>query len=487
MKNNEYTDLMKRIKCTDEFTKSMQEKLSSEPLGIENYEESVSGTDIAPRRSWIRYAAMAAAFVLVCGSIGGAAFALRQHDKNQPSHGVTASTGTAAVTELTEVSDTTEVTTGVTTEVTTGATSAQIMEAVPSSTILALLPETDENMRVRYKAGPTIVPQGKLLYSTSIRNCNVNEYDDFRNELASIEWTTCSEEEVMQKVTFEKNNLTISTGSYGIFNSDFYACDIYAQGFINKNGTYYKLLNEEDTTLFSSIVTKHFIYDEGAKLADKLSNSLPINLTADYTFYTPYEESHGKIVFGDNYTMYMTGEGSMNGGEKSIEMIMKPNGGNYDPWQGAPTALRVSDSAGNHESSLVYRYSNGILEYQPSFHYVYLLKDIERDIAGDLRGAYKDLEFTSYDNEDGTTTYYIKRAELLYENDDSSKEGSITELTVVTDKNDHLISYERKLNGSLTCSFKLENYKFDTEDFTMDNYSGLYDEIAKEAETDMNR
>ncbi len=464
MEHNEYNDLMKRIKCTDEFRSEMQKKLSSEPIAMESYEDSVSGTDIAPKRSWTRYAAMAAAFVLVCGSVGGAAYAFRQHDKNQPSHGISASTGPAAVTELTEVSDTTEVT--------TGATSATIMEAVPSSTILALFPDAHEFSKVQFRSGPTMVPQGKLLYGKKIRKYDVVDYDGLKNKIASIEWTECSEDEVMEKETFNDNELVISSGSYNIL-----TLNIYADGYLNKGGKYYKPLNEADFSNVSNILTEHFVLDEGSALADMISSGLPKNLDADYTFSTPYETSSGKIVYdGEKNTMYMTGEGSMNNGEKSVEMIMKPDGGNYDTWKGAPTALKVYDTAGNHESSLVYSYSNGILEYQPSFHYVYLLKDIERDIVEGENNR-EVVDFTQSE-ENGNKVYSFRTLSML------ETDGKYT---ITLDQNDHLISCEIYSNGSFAMSFKLENYKFDTEDFTMDDYSGLYDEIAKEAETDMNR
>ena len=146
MEHNEYNDLMKRIKCTDEFRSKMQKKLSSEPIAMESYEDSVSGTDIAPKRSWTRYAAMAAAFVLVCGAVGGAAYGLRQHDKNQPSKVIGAATG---------ASDTIATTAETTTENTTETTNANV-PAVSPEEIRALFPEVDENTIVYYIEGPTM-------------------------------------------------------------------------------------------------------------------------------------------------------------------------------------------------------------------------------------------------------------------------------------------------------------------------------------------
>ena len=75
MKPNEYDDLLSKIKCSDEFRGRMKEKLRSPAKELNEYEDSVSGTDvITARHSWGRIAARAAAFVLVCGAVGGGAY-----------------------------------------------------------------------------------------------------------------------------------------------------------------------------------------------------------------------------------------------------------------------------------------------------------------------------------------------------------------------------------------------------------------------------
>ena len=77
MRPNEYNELLKKIRCSDDFRKSMQEKLSSPSIEVTEYEDSVSGTEvITAKHSWGRFAAMAAAFVLVCGAVGGGAYHL---------------------------------------------------------------------------------------------------------------------------------------------------------------------------------------------------------------------------------------------------------------------------------------------------------------------------------------------------------------------------------------------------------------------------
>lgn len=81
MRPNEYDELIKKIKCSDDFRRRMQEKLSSEPADTAEYEDVVSGTEvITAKHRWGKFAAMAAAFVLVCGAVGGGVY----HFANMP-------------------------------------------------------------------------------------------------------------------------------------------------------------------------------------------------------------------------------------------------------------------------------------------------------------------------------------------------------------------------------------------------------------------
>lgn len=87
MRPNDYNDLLKKIKCTDDFRSRMQEKLSSPSIEVTEYEDSVSGTDvITAKHRFGRAAALAAAFVLVCGAVGGGAYYLaRINNKTEES------------------------------------------------------------------------------------------------------------------------------------------------------------------------------------------------------------------------------------------------------------------------------------------------------------------------------------------------------------------------------------------------------------------
>ena len=81
MRQNEYNEFLSKIRCSDDFRKSMQEKLSAEPADTAEYEDSVSGTEvITAKHRWGRFAAMAAAFVLICGAVGGGVY----HFANMP-------------------------------------------------------------------------------------------------------------------------------------------------------------------------------------------------------------------------------------------------------------------------------------------------------------------------------------------------------------------------------------------------------------------
>ena len=76
MRPNEYDDLLKKIRCSDDFRSRMQEKLSAEPSGEPEYEEIISDRVevITPKRRWSRIAAAAAAFVIIGGAAGGTAY-----------------------------------------------------------------------------------------------------------------------------------------------------------------------------------------------------------------------------------------------------------------------------------------------------------------------------------------------------------------------------------------------------------------------------
>ena len=76
MRPNEYDDLLKKIRCSDDFRSRMQEKLSAEPSVEPEFEEIISDRVevITSKRRWGRIAAAAAAFVIIGGAAGGTAY-----------------------------------------------------------------------------------------------------------------------------------------------------------------------------------------------------------------------------------------------------------------------------------------------------------------------------------------------------------------------------------------------------------------------------
>ncbi|MBP1590410.1 MAG: hypothetical protein ILP22_00005, partial [Oscillospiraceae bacterium] len=75
MKLKEYCDFMQKIKCNDEFRERMKKMLSSESdITCEN-EEKISVVKPSRKNVWIRIAAAAASFLIVCT----AAVSLKNH------------------------------------------------------------------------------------------------------------------------------------------------------------------------------------------------------------------------------------------------------------------------------------------------------------------------------------------------------------------------------------------------------------------------
>ena len=472
MEHNEYNDLMKRIKCTDEFRSKMQKKLSSEPIAMESYEDSVSGTDIAPKRSWTRYAAMAAAFVLVCGAVGGAAYGLRQHDKNQPSKVIGAATG---------ASDTIATTAETTTENTTETTNANV-PAVSPEEIRALFPEVDENTIVYYIEGPTMQPQGKMHYGTTEYTYTIDNYEALITEITSLEWISCSEEEWSNNANFPINDEDLdfkfiggsAKGTYSI--KDF---SLAKPGYIKKGEKYYALQNKSDESVFDKAISNYFVIRKSDAISNLLKENRPKTVKADYTYYVKDITSvKGKLICdAANGNMYMNGDGTFNGGEYNIDIVMMRKDPAAANIVGDPSVFRaVNKQTSEHVLHPEYTYSNGSLAYQPDFQYIYLLKDIERELSvSNYRRPNNVLDFTLTKDDNGIYKYYIKT-----DLQDTEYSGSVGECNITTDSSHHLISYEMIVDGVLIKSFKLENYKFDSEDFTMEDYSELYNEINRE-------
>lgn len=70
MKQKEYNEMLGKIKCSEEFKNKMENMLKNSPEKDQEYTDSVSSVERAPKFTLRRYAAAAAAFAIICGSVG---------------------------------------------------------------------------------------------------------------------------------------------------------------------------------------------------------------------------------------------------------------------------------------------------------------------------------------------------------------------------------------------------------------------------------
>lgn len=490
MEYHEYNDLMKKIRCTGEFRSKMQKQLSSEPVAMETYEESVSGTDIAPKRSWTRYAAMAAAFVLVCGAVGGAVYGFKQLGEKKPSQEAVLNSTTTEYGTDTGTEDVTDV--EITSEAVAAETTIQVTTAAPpppdasvNDNLSYLFSSVNEYSRCTLKTGPTMVPQGKLLYDTTLLDYNITDLEGFKNCILSQEWEKAGDDTPGSDLElFMPDNASAGKGTI-------YLGDMTIGGdWISASGQTYKLKNPGN---ISEAISQYLNFTPASELGYKINHSFsvqegkPSNIDAFYS----YRDSSGDNVAGqitydaNKHFMCMNGYGTLNGKDGGVDLIMVPNDSTdeWDKVNGDPTAMEIMDTEGVVTDDLVYSYSNGILSYQPEFHYIYFLKDIERELAAESHSMYKDIDFASNNEPNGSIKYTFKR--VFYElNGEQLTESGSCEYIIYTDTSNHLLSYEKIVGGNTEISYSLQNYTFDAPDFPMDTeyYTKTYNEIKQKCE-----
>lgn len=70
MKQKEYNEMLGKIKCSEEFKNKMENMLKNSPEKDQEYTDSVSSVERAPKFTLRRYVAATAAFAIICGSVG---------------------------------------------------------------------------------------------------------------------------------------------------------------------------------------------------------------------------------------------------------------------------------------------------------------------------------------------------------------------------------------------------------------------------------
>lgn len=303
------------------------------------------------------------------------------------------------------------------------------------------------------------VPQGGQYYGAIYRYYNMSDPESFINEIASLEWVTCSDkeyEDASEKCWYLSSVNLKESG--------------YLSAPTNKSNSYkyFKLKNERDKDKIRTIIDKYLTMTDCSQLAEKLRIGLDNynNLESDYViegsdmYSGGYSSLRGHLYYdAKNHKMYMNGEGTFDGKEVTIETVM--NGEDV-------SAYRIIDkSTGETYREYTYCIVSPMTPRSPA-HYVYASKGIEQ-MLGPVWSGDPEFNIESRDIGGGKTEYNI-----------SGRQGEgYDEInkTIVLTEGGQLISSES--NGY---SFRLENYVFDSPDFTMEDVGPIYERIKADQE-----
>ena len=446
MKLNEYSDFMQKIKCTDEFRDRMKKMLGSEPGITVCNEEKISVIKTSRKNVWIRIAAAAASFLIVCT----AAVNLKNHlpSASDPSY---------YSTETSEVTTTYEV------------TGTDVTET--KSDISELLSGISDGDRVCASEGNDHGrPNGSIFYYDSWhREYTVTDADVLRNELLSLEWDTCGQAEYNEAIRVYENNY-VRTYDVVTDSSAFNSVTITKNGYLSAANYYFKLVNEDDISYLYEILEKYFVLTDESDLAEKITKGIKRlgNLKAHYTYEKDSGDSLSGTIMIDNEStlMYVTGEGIFEEKEVSLELVM--NGDNR-------TVYRTTDSETSEPYlKFAYRYGAfGMIIVPNEIHYYYLCKDIENILT-------EDVIYTDYKTNSDFSTEYLENDNVLYHWKYRTGNGGkeTAEYSVKLSLDGILLSYEISYPTGSTEKFVLDDYEINSDSFEFEkDVPALYDEI----------
>ena len=341
-----------------------------------------------------------------------------------------------------------------------------------------LLDRIRNDTTVQWFEGPTYAPQGKFHYDTTTRYYTITDTNSLLDELISLEWEACTQSEIENATGHrDEGGLYISDGSYEFGSSGYFGIvSLYPKGYMSiedndRNYCYFKLKNESDAEKITQMAEKYFVMDESSELAEKISKGVTNfeNLKAHYTYNLSCDGVVEKSISGDlsvdakNNKMYMTGDGTWLLADEiknvSSEIVMF----GYDD-----SAFKVlNKDTGEEIYSGIYKYSNGYAMAPPEYHYIYFCKDIEKSLTPRFLDGYLTFNAVFESREvDGNTEITTH-----------SKEPSNNEkTTILLTPNGQLISCEYS-NDAYKISFKLDDYVFDSPDFTMADTASVYEKI----------
>ncbi|WP_295066806.1 hypothetical protein [Ruminococcus sp.] len=328
-----------------------------------------------------------------------------------------------------------------------------------SEEIRALFDGATDNCSVSSWDGEVGIGQSGPHYGSIYRYYTLNDAKGFTDEISSIEWVTCSNEEVNSNT---KRGL-ITTGAFTISDTS-----IYRNGYIScyDKNLYCKLKNESDIEKLEPIFNKYFVMTEASKLADKMLNGIDNfnDLDADFTYSRQYDyegNSDSQNISGHmsfdakDKKLYMSGAGTENGDDICTTVLMI----------GDDNSAYSTVNNTDHDKCLDYVYSyNTVMIPKPEFHYVYLSKKIEQGLTPAMQQS-DDISIESKYLGGGNTEYHF-----------TSNYYGAGEYTIVLTEKGQLISYEASMAYS-KIKFELKNYVFDSDSFEMPYLNDTYEQI----------
>lgn len=365
----------------------------------------------------------------------------------------------------------------------------------PFSDPTELLQSFVDEKLVQWIEGPMLQPQGKMPYDTITRFYTITDARKIIDGLSELEWETTTSEEIEENTGHRDNESAYVSGGY--YDIGFYGADpsgtssgdlnIYPDGYMSIDNSesgrvisYFRLKNESDKDKLVQLIKDNTVIDECSEIAEKISNGITNydNLRAQYTLRLTntdtqedeYYMSGELSVDARNEKLYQTGEGRFYTEEAFSEIVM--NG--HDN-----SACKVENRyTSDIELMLCYKYSNGSTMPPPPEHYIYLCKDIEKSLTPRFIYNYTKIKRSIVTNEvNGNTEIKIHSSETDYDNNEIT-----SDITIVITPNGQLISYRYESDNHIE-SFTLDNYVFDSPDFTMVDTQDMYDRLKKECDS----
>ena len=350
---------------------------------------------------------------------------------------------------------------------------------VSSEDIKNALQELTTGTLAQWRSGPDYVPQGRENYETTARYYTLNDGESFINEIASFEWVTCDSLEIDEKAYFYDHGMMNLKGAYnfGITENSFGGTgSFYPLGYIISTAGRFKLKNESDAEKFAAIFDKYLIMEKESEIAEKICSGMTNydNLRGHFTFEKTYGDED-QIIDGymsydaKNEKLYMKGDGHLFYQEKenTIELIM--NGHDNAAYR------TVEKETGNIDRVGTYRYSSGSSIPLPD-NYAYLCKSLEKSLTPRGFNEYNSAKQNNYQitESNGKIELYSHGA----------TDGFYTRI-ILTERG-QLISYEN-IGPSYKTIFKLDDYEFDSPDFTMEDVGQLYESMKADEEEQYKR